>query len=224
VTGTAIAFACVAAPRDAAAHGGKCDARCIEGFARAVAWAATTATTVDFDTRASRYFTAPPLTRPGPYAWPGVRLSPGPVSLVGMGLDLAYVDGHLVLPMLGAGIAAPLGGDGAAYTDARLSSFYTFTFLMPGIGYRSRAGSWSFTAVLRTALTNASGSGRYTDGLTGLDMPFSSSALTFALRADLQACGQIDEKARVCAFVAPNVYEYEWGNGGAIGLRLEAGR
>jgi hypothetical protein len=146
-----------------------------------------------------------------------------------MSIDAIRVtDDHLVLPLLGFGVAVPLqswdgmpnvDGPGTFAFDTRLA----FSFLLPGLGYQVKEGPWTFSVTVRTALVDFYSSGRYQSDVDG-SVPFEANALTFAVRADVSACDRLDDDARLCGFIAPNAYEYTWANGGAIGLRLELGK
>jgi hypothetical protein len=206
-----------------------CGGECARAIADVVVFVARHTTTADFDARTSYYFAPPAVPYVTPSYEPG-RLSPPGLAMTGFSLDALHVtDDHLLLPMLGFGMSFPLeswnglssaDGAGTFHFDTRLA----YTVLLPGIGYRVQEGNWTFSGMLQTALIDFYTSGRYLDIASGESSRISSDALSFAVRGEFSACDRLDDAARLCAFVSPNVYEYSWANGGSIGLRLEMGK
>jgi hypothetical protein len=218
-------FALVLPAREAAARG-SCGAECARAVADAVVFVARETTTVDVDGRAAWYSAPPPVSYDAPYG-PNHVAPPG-VGMTGMSVDFIHVtDDHVILPMIGFGVAFPFTGwDGMTAADGTGSFHFdtrlAFALLLPGVGYRVEEGRWAFSATMRMAVVDLYTSGRFetVDATT----PFESNAFGFAVRADFSACDRFDDDARVCAFIAPNAYEYTWANGGSVGLRLELGK
>ncbi len=171
------------------------------------------------------------LTAPGdsPRSLRGALPSTGHLTLAGASGELTVaVDRHLVFPLFGFAFSAAVGGsprvlssiDGSI-VEQRPWSTYMGDVLLPGVGYRVKEQRWMFSAVVRTGVTYAAMGASVASGAD--TAAASSSALSFLLRAELEACRRLDPVERVCFAISPSIYQFGFGNAVTAGLRWEFG-
>ncbi len=172
-----------------------------------------------------------PSTDFGWHHLPGGRLpSPGGVFFWGVQVDWSFVARRRwVFPLLGVETGFAIGSSAATLTsfDGSIAEVepwtaYRVTALLPGVGVRARIRRWSFAVTARPTAVVVGANTRLAFGSGSIDLsePF---RLGVGARADLEACRRLDPEDRVCAFVAPNLYELGAMNGGTAGLRWELG-
>jgi hypothetical protein len=79
-----------------------------------------------------------------------------------------------------------------------------------------------FVASLRTGVSGMFMNGSIAGG-SG-EMPTALSAKSGMLQVELEACRRLDPGTRVCAQLAPRIYDFGFINGATLGLRIEWGR
>jgi hypothetical protein len=138
-------------------------------------------------------------------------------------------DDRIFVPALGFAGYGAVGSYDTIVTSAdgsiahvRPWTTYRLDFLLPGIGYRMKHRRYMFVASVRTGV-----SGMYMSGsIAGAeaDTLVSLSGVSALLQVELEACRRLDPMTRVCAQVAPRVYDFGFMNGATFGLRVEWGR
>jgi hypothetical protein len=99
------------------------------------------------------------------------------------------------------------------------------TALLPGVGVRTKARRWMFSADVRPVASFVWMSAMAAQGTDSSDLADGHSlfAAGLGVRAELEACRRIDPVQRACLVVSPALYEFSALNGGSIGLRWEVG-
>jgi hypothetical protein len=105
---------------------------------------------------------------------------------------------------------------------ARPWTTYRLDVLLPGIGYRMKHRRYMFVASVRTGISALHMSGSVAGG-TGETLA-ALSGVSGVLQVELEACRRLDPVTRVCAQVAPRIYDFGFMNGATLGLRVEWGR
>jgi len=154
----------------------------------------------------------------------------GATGWLGAEADLACtIADRWQIPLLGVGVYGPVGSYArvVAASDGSLVELRPSTGLLvdvplPGLGVRVKERRFLFTAAVRTAIVLTGMDARVANGASFVDAG-RVNATVFAVRAEITACRRFDPEARACLFVAPNVYEVGFANGGSLGLRWEWG-
>lgn len=154
----------------------------------------------------------------------------GPLLALGGGVELGLsLDDRLFFPGVGFAGYGAVGSYDTVLTSADGSiaranpwTTYRFDVLLPGIGYRMKHRRFMFIASLRTGVSRMfmSGSMAGGDGETLSSL----SATSGLLQVELEACRRLDPVTRVCAQLAPRIYDFGFINGATLGLRIEWGR
>ncbi len=154
----------------------------------------------------------------------------GSLYAIGGGAEIGLaVDDSLFFPGVGLAAYGAVGSYNTVLTSAdgsiaraRPWTTYQLDLLLPGVGYRMKHRRFMFVASLRTGITGmdmggsvAGGDGDELASLTGI------SAL---VQVELEACRRLDPVTRICAQVAPRIYDFGFMNGATLGLRFEWGR
>jgi hypothetical protein len=154
----------------------------------------------------------------------------GSLTAAGVVVDLGVtVDDRIFVPALGFGGYGAVGSYDTIVTSAdgsiaraRPWTTYQLDVLLPGIGYRMKHRRTMFVASVRTGISgmymSGSISGAQGDTLTSL------SGVSALLQVELEACRRLDPLTRVCAQVAPRIYDFGFMNGATFGVRVEWGR
>jgi hypothetical protein len=160
----------------------------------------------------------------------GTLPSIGSLYFAGLQIDSSFVyRGRLVVPLLGVSGALAVGNSPAVLSsfdgsiaEERPWTAYRLECLLPGLGVRFTARRWTLGASIRAYVvgfgmdaTIAAGGGS-----SDLSMP---SRFGLGARADVEGCRRLDPMNRICAFIAPSIYEFGLFNGGSAGLRWELG-
>jgi hypothetical protein len=133
------------------------------------------------------------------------------------------------IPLIGLAVYGPIGSyarvlaarDGS-FVELRPWTGLAIDVPLPGFGVRLKQRRWMFTAAVRTAIVLTSMDARVANGAEWIDTG-RVNATSFAVRAEVTACRRIDPEARACLWIAPNVYQVAFANGGSFGLRWEWG-
>lgn len=154
----------------------------------------------------------------------------GPMVALGGSFEVAMtVDDRIVIPVLGFAGYGAIGSYDTIVTSvdgsiARVRPWTTYEIdvLLPGIGYRLKQRRYMFGASLRSGVSALNVSGTIAGGAN--ETPFSASGLSLLVQGELEACRRLDPVTRVCAIVAPRIYDFGFMNGATFGLRVEWGR
>lgn len=154
----------------------------------------------------------------------------GSLYAIGGGVDVGLaVDDRLFLPGVGFAAYGAVGSYGAVLTSAdgsiaraRPWTTYQLDFLLPGVGYRIKHRRFMFVASLRTGISAMSMGGSIAGG--NGDELASLSGMSGLVQVELEACRRLDPVTRICAQVAPRIYDFGFMNGATLGLRVEWGR
>lgn len=154
----------------------------------------------------------------------------GPLYALGAGFDVALIaDDRWIVPLLGATAYAAVGTYDTRVTSvdgsiARIRPWTTYEVdvLLPGIGYRVKKRRFMFSASLRSGIVALSTNGSV--AAASESVPVSLTGFSPLLQVELEACRRLDPVVRVCAQVAPRIYNFGLGNGATFGLRVEWGR
>jgi hypothetical protein len=147
----------------------------------------------------------------------------------GAALSLSYRR-HWVFPLLGGGIEGAVGPspltlstlDGSIVDSHPWTTFRAFA-LLPGIGYRAVERRWLVSATAQLGLVGyGMQDGIAANGVT--QTVEATSNVQALLRLELKVCRRLDPTTRVCASVAPSLYESTFLNGGTAALTMEFGR
>jgi hypothetical protein len=154
----------------------------------------------------------------------------GSLYAVGGGVDVGVaVDDTLFLPGVGLAGYGAVGSYDTVLTSAdgsiaraRPWTTYRLDLLLPGIGYRAKHRRFMFVASLRTGISGMYMGGSIAGG--DGDTLASLSGVSGLLQIELEACRRLDPVTRVCAQLAPRLYDFGFLNGATLGLRVEWGR
>ena len=154
----------------------------------------------------------------------------GSLYAIGGGVDVGLaVDDRLFLPGVGFAAYGAVGSYDAVLTSAdgsiaraRPWTTYQLDLLLPGIGYRIKHRRFMFVASLRTGMSGISMGGSIAGG--NGDELASLSGVSGLMQVELEACRRLDPVTRICAQVAPRIYDFGFMNGATLGLRVEWGR
>jgi hypothetical protein len=186
----------------------------------------------------ARYFPALPSLRLTPRIDDDLRLpeggarlpSPGastPMVSFGSGLAVTLSD-RWVLPLAAFEFAFGVGRADRVFTSAdggviELQPWRSAYFAGWGLGFGARwkHRRWMAQATIQPGLAGMYVKAQVASG-AGADER-SATALSFSLRATLEACRRLDPETRACLFASPNIYEFGLINGGVAGVRWEFG-
>lgn len=154
----------------------------------------------------------------------------GSLFAMGGGVDVGLtLDDRIYLPGIGFAGYGAVGSYDTVLTSAdgsiaraRPWTTYRLDFLLPGIGYRMKLRRFMFVASVRTGV-----SGMYMEGsIAGGDGEAlaSLSGVSGVVQVELEACRRLDPVTRICAQLAPRIYDFGFMNGATLGLRVEWGR
>lgn len=155
--------------------------------------------------------------------------SAGPLTFLGGHFDTSIVAAdQWVFPLVGAGAYWAVGDtprtlttlDGS-FVELRPWTTHRIDVLLPGVGVRMKARRWAFAVTVRAAYTFLGMNAAIANGASTKVAEATASAPS--LRMSVEACRRLDPTNRACLFVAPNLYEVSFLNGGSIGLRWEWG-
>ena len=160
----------------------------------------------------------------------GTLPSVGSLFFIGATGDSSFVyKDRLVIPLVGASAAFATGASSEVVTsldgsiaDVRPWTAYRFECLLPGVGVRFTRRRWTFEATARAYVVGVGMSASVATGGGSSDLSW-PLRVGLAARADLEVCRRLDPVDRVCAFVAPALYEFGPFDGGSAGLRWEIG-
>ena len=155
--------------------------------------------------------------------------SAGPLSFLGGHLDTSIVvSDRWIFPVAGGGgfvAAGPsarnLTSVDGSFVELRPWTAYRVDLLLPGFGVRFKERRWAFAGTVRAAYTFVGMNAAIAGGASWKVVEVKGSAP--ALRMSIEACRRVDPTNRACLFVAPNLYEVSFLNGGSIGLQWEWG-
>jgi hypothetical protein len=154
----------------------------------------------------------------------------GSLFAVGGGVDFGLaLDDRLMLPGLGFAGYGAVGSYDTVLTSAdgsiarvRPWTTYQLDLLLPGVGYRMKHRRFMFVASVRTGISGMFMNGSIAGG--DGDTLASLSGMSGLLQVELEACRRLDPVTRVCAQLAPRIYDFGFMNGATVGLRMEWGR
>lgn len=174
----------------------------------------------------------PPMTLSEPTDTPARTIPARAAPLAGglfqfqAGANLGIViDDRIIVPLIGGAFGATVGNvhdvvtsiDGSVLT-ARPASALMLRLDFPGFGARFHGTRWSFEARVIPALEYWTLPAQLTP-----DQYASLNVTSVSVRADATFCVRADPTSRVCAFIAPSIWEFGPFNGGSAGIRLEFG-
>lgn len=158
------------------------------------------------------------------HAMPGGAALGGAQAIYGV-----VVDDRFIYPLLGVGIATAVGrySPAPSNVDGSIASLHPwtaryYTLLLPGFGLRAKDRRWMGQLVVRPGIAWLSLDGEIAVGGEPFEMKASAKG-SFVLRAEAEACRRFDPVSRLCAFIAPSIYEHRFFGGAQIGLRWEMG-
>jgi len=154
----------------------------------------------------------------------------GSLFAVGGGVDVGLaIDDRVFLPGFGLAAYSAVGSYDTVLTSAdgsiarvRPWTTYQLDFLLPGIGYRMKHRRFMFVASIRTGVSGMHMEGSIAGGEG--DTLASLSGVSGLLQVELEACRRLDPVTRICAQLAPRIYDFGFMNGATLGLRVEWGR
>ena len=154
----------------------------------------------------------------------------GSLYAIGGGVDVGLaVDDSFFVPGLGFAAYGAIGSYDTVVTSvdgsiarARPWSTYRLDLLLPGVGYRMKYRRFMFVASLRTGISAMYMGGSIAGG--NGDELASLSGVSGLMQVELEACRRLDPVTRICAQVAPRIYDFGFMNGATLGLRVEWGR
>ncbi len=181
----------------------------------------------------------PPITLHAPVDTPLRTLPMGDLPSTGSQQFLAFtwdtgltVKDRWQVPLFGLQMGGAIGTSAEGITSVdgtivhqRPWSSDIVSFLLPGLGVRTKERRWMFSAQVRPVVSlvwmnDLAAAGASTSDVGPDQQAF---ALGLGLRAELEACRRIDPVQRACLLVSPALYEFSAMNGGSIGLRWEVG-
>lgn len=154
----------------------------------------------------------------------------GSLYAIGGGVDVGLaVDDRLLLPGIGVAAYGAVGSYDTVLTSvdgsiarARPWTTYQLDLLLPGVGYRVKHRRFMFVASLRTGVSAMSMGGSVAGGRG--DELASLTGVSALVQVELEACRRLDPVTRICAQVAPRIYDFGFMNGATFGVRVEWGR
>jgi len=155
---------------------------------------------------------------------------PGGAAFVGaQAIYGVVIDDRWIYPLVGVGVGTaagryrptPASVDGSI-AQLNLWTARYYTLLLPGIGMRGKDRRWMGQIVLRPGIAWLALDGHIASGAHPFEMTANAKA-SFFVRAEIEACRRLDPVSRVCAFLAPSLYEHTWFGGAQLGLRWEMG-
>lgn len=160
----------------------------------------------------------------------GLLRSRGGLAMVGVGADVALtVDDRWLVPVGGFHLWWPVGDYDRVRTsfDGSVASEEPWKasrvdLLFPGFGRRVKLRRNQVSFAVRTGASRIAMDGTVAGGAVSADLEL--SRWTFLAQVEIEGCRRLDPELRVCAQVAPRLYEHTFLNGLSIGLRLEWGR
>jgi len=160
----------------------------------------------------------------------GTLPSAGSLYFAGLAVDSSFVyRARLVVPLFGISGALAVGDSAAlrssvdgSIAEERPWTAFRIECLLPGIGVRFTARRWSVGASIRGYVVGVGMDATVASGGGSSDLS-RPSRFGLGARADVEGCRRLDPVDRICAFVAPSLYEFGFVNGGTAGLRWEFG-
>lgn len=154
----------------------------------------------------------------------------GSLYAVGGGFDFGLaIDDTFFLPGVGFAAYGAVGSYDTVLTSAdgsiaraRPWTTYQLDFLLPGVGYRVKHRRFMFVASLRTGISSMFMGGSLVGGDSEVLATF--SGMSALLQVELEACRRLDPVTRICAQLAPRLYDFGFLNGATLGVRMEWGR
>jgi hypothetical protein len=152
------------------------------------------------------------------------------VAMIGVGGDLELtVDDRWRVPLAGGYVYWAVGsydgvvtGHDGSIAHLRPWSSSRVDVLLPGFGRRWKHRRWMYGVAARTGISWFDMNGTVAAG--GDRAPLDLGAQSFVFQIEVEACRRLDPTTRVCAQVAPRVYDHEFLNGLTLGVRMEWGR
>ena len=155
--------------------------------------------------------------------------SAGPLNFFGGHLDASLVvSDRWIFPVAGGGAFVAVGTSArdlttvdGTFVELRPWTAYRVDLLLPGFGVRFKERRWSFACTVRAAYIFVGMNAAVAAGASWKVVDVKGSAP--AVRLSIEACRRVDPTNRACLFVAPNLYEVSFLNGGSVGLQWEWG-